>query len=398
MGLALMTLTSMNRKNPRFLRSALLSALRQRMGGPEGLALSRTSSVSSIQTFLLLSLSPDIGSDLTNSSGSQSWLFVGQAIRMAFDIGLHRAMSARSVPASRLNRRSRVWAACIVLDRWYALYHGQPYTISLEDCDAPGPSPFDDDDEEGGWQNRSKRPYTAHVEMTKLAILIGRVLKTVYLPSGLKYVRREDLLQVEAEIDSWSNSRPISLRFDPDHRNSLEAGVLHALHACIEISFYRVFFPSKSKPPGPDVGFRLDRDRWHSLVQRSASALTWLNDRGEQLLDIWFGTVYAVILRLLPWSKRFGATSTGQGLPLALVGGASASGHGGGARGGAGAGREGGKEQAKFFSPTTRESALIEPHDVQKGGRRGDGEEEEKEGPRGEGQGQRSGLSPGCNG
>ena len=54
---------------------------------------------------------------------SQAWLFLGVAIRMAQDLGLHRSVDKFHAVAANLflpaekEARNRVWACCLVLDR-----------------------------------------------------------------------------------------------------------------------------------------------------------------------------------------------------------------------------------------------------------------------------------------
>jgi len=80
--------------------------------------------------------------------------------------------------------RRRVWAACLICDRWYvpffglifnrsyafrraAIAYGFPYMIDVQDCDARLPSAGD-----------STALYMD--ELVRLSILLGRVQKTIY--------------------------------------------------------------------------------------------------------------------------------------------------------------------------------------------------------------------------
>jgi hypothetical protein len=55
---------------------------------------------------------------------SQAWLFLGVAIRMAQDLGLHRSVDKFHAVASHLfltaekEARNRVWWGCVIMDRW----------------------------------------------------------------------------------------------------------------------------------------------------------------------------------------------------------------------------------------------------------------------------------------
>lgn len=55
---------------------------------------------------------------------SQAWLFLGVAIRMAQDLGLHRSVDKFPAVASNLfspgekEARNRVWWGCVILDKY----------------------------------------------------------------------------------------------------------------------------------------------------------------------------------------------------------------------------------------------------------------------------------------
>jgi hypothetical protein len=165
----------------------------------------------------------------------------------AQDIGLHRAESAKQ----NIELRRRVWASCVIADRWsvngvffcdpsadltfirMALGFGHPYMIDVQDCDVRLPSSGDPGD-------------LYMVEMVRLSVLLGRILKAVYRyvycssrvewvgspsssPSGLNHTTDDMLQTLLADIEAWKNSLPESLRYNgPD--TSLNAG-MH-LHSC----------------------------------------------------------------------------------------------------------------------------------------------------------------------
>lgn len=80
--------------------------------------------------------------------------------------------------------RRRVWAACVITDRWTALTYGHPFMIDVEDCDARFPSPSD---VPGGCEGGVSGAYLD--EMVKLSLLLGRVMKMIYryLSMSLQY-------------------------------------------------------------------------------------------------------------------------------------------------------------------------------------------------------------------
>lgn len=98
----------------------------------------------------------------------------------AQDLGLHRAESV----SQNIELRRRLWAACVISDRWFvlsafnlpcstdsdsrtSLTYGHPFMIDVQDCDARLPSSGDPND-------------LYMDELVRLSVVLGRVLKTIY--------------------------------------------------------------------------------------------------------------------------------------------------------------------------------------------------------------------------
>nr|XP_019007942.1 uncharacterized protein I206_07110 [Kwoniella pini CBS 10737]OCF46723.1 hypothetical protein I206_07110 [Kwoniella pini CBS 10737] len=165
--LAVCTLAALSRQVPRHIYHSLFAQLTATLNGAEGSRLMRTSSLGNVQVLLLLSSSAEMHSSNTDQGGGLSWLRSGLAIRMAQDIGLHREIAQDTIPMQQINRRRRVWAACIISDRWYAISFGRPMAINLFDCDAAGPSIYADDIGHG--VRAKEAPYQVHAEMAKVS-------------------------------------------------------------------------------------------------------------------------------------------------------------------------------------------------------------------------------------
>jgi hypothetical protein len=110
-----------------------------------------TTSVVHVQVLLILCMMADVHSPYVPQALSCLWIRLGAAIRMAQDLGLHR----------------RLWAICVVSDRWISLAYGHPSMIDVNDCDTRLPSSGDAADE-----------YMDH--LVRLSVILGRVLKTIY--------------------------------------------------------------------------------------------------------------------------------------------------------------------------------------------------------------------------
>ncbi|RSH80757.1 hypothetical protein EHS25_007093 [Saitozyma podzolica] len=229
---------------------------------------------------------------LAADGGSFSWLTVGSAIRTALDIGLHRDIAGDEVSQQQIDRRRRVWASCVIADRWYALSFGQPMTINLLDCDAHGPSVYTDGCRDG--QGDSEAPFTMHAEMTKvgsrgallmlvhsdtrfkqLSILLGRVLRAAYRPLGMDLITDSTLRQLQQDIEQWHSNLPTTLRLRTERNSDPKAGLLCLFSVCVDFVFMRAFLRPK-KPIPPHITFRPRPDSWDDNVSRSELAIKWV--------------------------------------------------------------------------------------------------------------------------
>lgn len=77
---------------------------------------------------------------------AQAWLYIGMAIRMAQDLGLHKnadqwTQGGVSLFTSvELQERRRIWYACVIMDKYVSTYVGRPLSILEGDFDTELPS------------------------------------------------------------------------------------------------------------------------------------------------------------------------------------------------------------------------------------------------------------------
>jgi hypothetical protein len=71
---------------------------------------------------------------------AQAWIYIGMAIRMAQDLGMHRSadgwarvgLGGRLFDEWELHERKRIWYACLIMDKYVSTYIG----TSLRCCSA----------------------------------------------------------------------------------------------------------------------------------------------------------------------------------------------------------------------------------------------------------------------
>jgi hypothetical protein len=247
-----------------------------------------TASVVHVQALLILCMMADGHSPYVPQALSSLWIRLGAAIRMAQDLGLHRAEAVKQ----DIELRRRLWAACVVSDRWGALAYGHPFMIDVADCDARLPS--------------TGSPSDAYMDqLVRLSLILGRVLRMIYSPSGLAGATDEGLRALLADIVGWREQLPDALRFrGPD--TARPAGLLHLLYGCLSMIFWRVFMRISYSCPA-HLKFALTVNDWSHLVELTADAIAWL-DRHDHVYDQWLLVAYAAtscaLVQYHTWVRR----------------------------------------------------------------------------------------------
>ncbi|CCM06239.1 uncharacterized protein FIBRA_08487 [Fibroporia radiculosa] len=247
-----------------------------------------TASIINVQALLILAMCGDCHSQFVPNALSALWLRLGCAIRMAQDLGLHRAESVKQ----NIELRRRLWGICVISDRWISLTYGHPFMIDVQDCDARLPSSGD--------------PHDRYLdELVRLSVIVGRVLKTIYTPAGLHAATDEQLYTLLRDIEAWKNNLPEDLQFQgPETPRT--PGLLFMLYACVNMLFWRVFMRISYACP-QHLKFALTVEKWTELVQLTGQAIDWL-DANERLYDVWLLVAYCAtscaLVQYHTWARR----------------------------------------------------------------------------------------------
>ena len=157
------------------------------------------SSLQTIQALLLYSYAFELERAI---AGSRTWFCLGLAVRMAQDIGLHREQAGSSV--YDLEQRRRIWAGCIIVDRWVSASYGLPMMIDLADCDRLYPSIHDHPPEAlPVTVDTTRKPFLLNHWHLSLTIILGRVLKLLYSATGIMHVTDQQLEEVHKELNEY---------------------------------------------------------------------------------------------------------------------------------------------------------------------------------------------------
>ncbi|KAH8827027.1 fungal-specific transcription factor domain-containing protein [Flagelloscypha sp. PMI_526] len=235
-----------------------------------------TPSLANVQGILILCMSADCHSQFVPQALSSLWIRLGAAIRMAQDLGLHRAENVKD----NIVMRRRLWAACIVADRWTAMTFGHPSMISVEDCDACLPC-----------SGSAADIYMS--QLVRLSLLVGRINRAIYgqrRPSGLASTSDENLTQLLEDLESYKERLPDLLQYRGSS-SSRHAGLIHLLYSCACTLFWRTFMRISYRGP-QHLSFRLTPEKWSLVTRYTGEAITWL-DKNEFCYDVWMAVAYA---------------------------------------------------------------------------------------------------------
>ncbi|KAG8835837.1 hypothetical protein FRC17_000801 [Serendipita sp. 399] len=165
---------------------------------------------------------------------SQAWLFLGVAIRMAQDLGLHRsvdkfhAAASNLFPANEKEARNRVWWCCVILDRYISTYIGRPCMVFERDYDTPFPVEFPSESEEvwngttikaDGINQLTYTPTRSHTiaclrASARLSSILGRIVETLYSVKQVIPSRHQEASRIEELLDALFLELPPFLKVD----------------------------------------------------------------------------------------------------------------------------------------------------------------------------------------
>nr|XP_018263463.1 uncharacterized protein I303_03332 [Kwoniella dejecticola CBS 10117]OBR85621.1 hypothetical protein I303_03332 [Kwoniella dejecticola CBS 10117] len=301
-------IASRSREVPEYIQRSLQSSLHSLLLGPEMQKLVTTRCLGSIQVLVLLSMCEDLCGANAGDASENVWHNIGMAARMGFALALHRNIATTHVPYFQLNRRLRVWGACISMDRWTAIRMGRPFAIDPADCDAPLPRHYADGIRDGDMTSKTEPIFPCFrflAEFTSLSLLLGRAHKLIGNPSGLQAADDLSLLMLQSDIDNWLAKLPQSWPYSIKLVLRQAPLLMNLFIIVLEFTFQRSFlWPSTPIPP--QLSFRPSRDRWVNLCQRAEQAVYWLNSPdGAYYLDVWSITVYAAFCCVIIHLKVF---------------------------------------------------------------------------------------------
>ncbi|GAA6062132.1 hypothetical protein JCM10212_003167 [Sporobolomyces blumeae] len=251
------------------------------------------SNIPNIQALLLYAFT---GESEKGTAASKTWNILGLAIRMAQDLGLHRRLGTERKEQSEADHaelRRRVWGGCLIADRWMSAIYGQPMMIDLADCDALLPSVFDIRPNRNF--NADHRPYLFNSALISLSVLLGRILKAVYSPTGILMLSEKEGKALVSDLAAWVDGLPEELKFEGPENSSPEQGFLHLLYIPVRFLITRPFMRISFQLPERFSSLSVGTQQWSVVEAEARQAIEWV-DKHESCLEGWFVGIYAFFI------------------------------------------------------------------------------------------------------
>ncbi|KAH3956156.1 hypothetical protein HBI68_195890 [Parastagonospora nodorum] len=195
--------------------------------------------IRTIEVLLLLSLY-----SLRAPKGPGAWTYVGLAMRLCIDLGLHRRTKARgSLRApwpnpGALEMRKRVFWTTYCLDRQVSIVLGRPFSISDRDIDAELPLDINEnvEDEEELAQHAStsksrimqdlphQKPtsMSCFIHLCRLRIIESNIQQSIYRVEDPSFISESEVDRYIEQLERWRAAMP---RHDacaaPSHNSDL---------------------------------------------------------------------------------------------------------------------------------------------------------------------------------
>ncbi|EGO01729.1 hypothetical protein SERLA73DRAFT_85551 [Serpula lacrymans var. lacrymans S7.3] len=189
----------------------------------------------------------------------QAWLLVGQAVRTAQDLGLHRSPRRLLITPIEKETRRKIWWGVYALDRMLALALGRPLGIEDSDCDVEDPVGVDDENLPEYFSGAPlSQNYPSLMDgtlaITNLYKIAGRILREVYAIENCKEIlepeRKAELQRsvdaLDQELTQWCNNLPAEFRNESVNDKQVTMGaVLCSHYYSVLTTLHRNFLPVK---------------------------------------------------------------------------------------------------------------------------------------------------------
>ncbi|KAI9508265.1 fungal-specific transcription factor domain-containing protein [Russula earlei] len=244
---------------------------------------------------------------------AQAWLYVGMAIRMAQDLGIHKSADqwmhggSSLFTSVELQERRRIWYACVIIDKYVSSYMGRPLSIYERDFDTELPN-IDESEEMEEWQPAKRDrevyncspfpiyPLSCFNASAALSNILSEVVQTIYaVRPGLG--RHSESIRLGGLLDKWLLELPEHLRFGPSNRKKQHPMspfvlTLHMQYWCVVLLLHRPFmrYADEIRTQGlhdsSDPELRVISQKNHDLCVQAANRITSIVTTFKERLSV----------------------------------------------------------------------------------------------------------------
>ncbi|EGG04863.1 uncharacterized protein MELLADRAFT_108111 [Melampsora larici-populina 98AG31] len=186
----------------------------------------------------------------------KAWTAIGAAVRIAQSLGMHRSGTFKNSPQEYRRLRRQIWACCIIADRWISVM------IKLTDENLLG---FDE-----------------HRALVELSILVGKVVKLLYSPTGLTNVTDEQVNSLLNELNLWYARLPDS---PTTPATAWTAGHLRVYAVPVRFLIHRPFTQPSNGNPGR-LRFAVGSLELEQMREETAECIRWV-ELHPDFLEAW---------------------------------------------------------------------------------------------------------------
>ncbi|ETR97378.1 hypothetical protein M419DRAFT_91730 [Trichoderma reesei RUT C-30] len=165
----------------------------------------------------------------SSSYSDECWTVLGLAIRIAYDLELHRSPDPGQYDCIEQEVRKRVWYACFGLDKLLSMIYGRPAATSTATFSTPLPEDLDDD------CIRPNRLLFPSVHTTSSMSFFLQVSKLYRILESTTVLGDQpalaDLVRLDEEFESWHAEVPNRLQIREAGLRGDEAALILALRA-----------------------------------------------------------------------------------------------------------------------------------------------------------------------
>ncbi|KAL6874721.1 FAD/NAD(P)-binding domain-containing protein [Trichoderma novae-zelandiae] len=165
----------------------------------------------------------------SSSYSDECWTVLGLAIRIAYDLELHRPPDPAQFDCIEQQVRKRVWYACFGLDKLLSMIYGRPAATSTATFSTPLPEDLDDD------CIRPNRLLFPSVQSTSSVSFFLQVSKLYRILESTTVLGDQpalaDLVRLDEEFESWHAEVPDRLRIRNAALRGDEIALILALRA-----------------------------------------------------------------------------------------------------------------------------------------------------------------------